>query len=150
MGIDGFSLSNLGMTRNKTSAQLAADAEMTARQSLENEMPDVDGIGKKQNAGRKDPDAAFNGMIPFVPDGEQSEDEEQKEEQVVQAQSNEIDEEEENEDAAKYHFRLNSDNMIEVYDSETKQVVKTISPQEASNVMLNLSSSPGIFVNKKA
>ena len=76
MGIDGFSMSNLGLNRNLTSAQLANEAEMTANQALENQIADVDGVGKKEKAGRKDPDAAFNGTIPFI--GEPKDDDEQE------------------------------------------------------------------------
>ena len=71
MGIDGFSMSNLGMQRNLTSAQLANEVEATAKQALENQIADVDGVGKKEKAGRKDPDAAFNGTIPFIPEEEE-------------------------------------------------------------------------------
>ena len=78
MGIDGFSMSNLGLHRNLTSAQLANEAEDTARQSLENQMADVDGVGKREKVGKKDEDAAFNGMVPFIPaDEQEQEDEEQ-------------------------------------------------------------------------
>ena len=38
MGIDGFSLSNLGLNKNLTSAQLANEAESLARQSSENQI----------------------------------------------------------------------------------------------------------------
>ena len=48
MGIDGFSMSNLGINRNMSSAQLANEAEATAKQALENQMADVDGVGKKE------------------------------------------------------------------------------------------------------
>ena len=125
MGIDGFSMSNLGLNRNLTSAQMANEAEATANQALENQIADVDGIGKKEKAGRKDPDANQG-------------------EQIVLSQDDE-----DNEDGSQYHFKMNSEGMIEVWDSVTNSIAKTISPEDAANTLMNLSKIPGIFVNKE-
>ena len=54
MGLDGFSLSNLGLNKNLTSAQLANEVDATARQSLENQIADVDGVGKREKVGKKE------------------------------------------------------------------------------------------------
>ena len=154
MGIDGFSLANLGLNKNLSSAQLANEAERTARQSLENQIADADGVGKIEKAGRKDPDAAFNGTIPFIPD-DQKENEEDSENQQEESQNNDSQEMlEENDDDvdeeySKYHFRFNKDEMIEIYDSEKNEVIKTISPEDASKALVNLSKIPGLFVNRK-
>lgn len=152
MGIDGFSMSNLGMHRNLTSAQLANEVEATAKQALENQIADVDGVGKKEKAGRKDPDAAFNGMIPFIPD-EKEEDEEQEnssEQQQEQPHQPPKEEPEKDEDhGGQYHFKLNSSGMIEVWDSKTNSVIREISPENAAKTFTNLSQVPGLFVNRK-
>ncbi len=149
MGIDGFSLSNLGLNRNLSSSQLADEAERTARQSLENQIADADGVGKIEKAGRKDPDAAFNGTIPFIPD-DKKENGENNEQEQQQSEQAELDSNEEDyEEYSKYHFRFNKENMIEIYDSEKNEVIKTISPEDASKALLNLSKMPGLFVNKK-
>lgn len=154
MGIDGFSLANLGLNKNLSSAQLANEAERTARQSLENQIADADGVGKIEKAGRKDPDAAFNGTIPFIPD-DQKENEEDSENQQEESQNNEaqqiLDENDDDvdEEYSKYHFRFNKDEMIEIYDAEKNEVIKTISPEDASKALINLSKIPGLFVNRK-
>lgn len=154
MGIDGFSLANLGLNKNLSSAQLANEAERTARQSLENQIADADGVGKIEKAGRKDPDAAFNGTIPFIPD-DQKENEEDSEDKQEESQNSEaqqiLDENDDDvdEEYSKYHFRFNKDEMIEIYDSEKNEVIKTISPEDASKALVNLSKIPGLFVNRK-
>ncbi len=154
MGIDGFSLANLGLNKNLSSAQLANEAERTARQSLENQIADADGVGKIEKAGRKDPDAAFNGTIPFIPDDkkENEEDSENQQEELQNNDSQEMLEENDDdvdEEYSKYHFRFNKDEMIEIYDSEKNEVIKTISPEDASKALVNLSKIPGLFVNRK-
>lgn len=151
MGIDGFSMSNLGLNRNLTSAQLANEAEMTANQALENQIADVDGVGKKEKAGRKDPDAAFNGTIPFIGEPKEKDDEESSNEQEKESPQEQqmSSNDEEDDDGNQYHFKLNNEGLIEVWDSTTDSVVKTISPEDASNTLLHMSKIPGIFVNKE-
>lgn len=149
MGIDGFSMSNLGLNRNLTSAQLAHEVDATAKQALENQMADVDGVGKKEKAGRKDSDAAFNGMIPFIPsDDENREQEDEKEENA--SPNTLVDAvEDDDEEGSQYHFKLNDKGLIEVYNVETNEIIKTISPENAANVMMGISKLPGILVDKE-
>lgn len=40
--------------------------------------------------------------------------------------------------------------MIEIYDSQTGQILRTISPEDAMKVFVNLADVPGVIVNKKA
>lgn len=143
-------MSNLGLQRNMTSAQLANEAEVTARQSLENQIADVDGVGKREKVGKKDEDAAFNGMVPFIPNDENNNESpneggENKNQQPPVDYSALVDDEE----VDKYHFRFNANDMIEIWDTETNQVVKTISPDMARNVIANIEELPGVLVNKK-
>lgn len=150
MGIDGFSMSNLGLNRNLTSAQLAHEVDATAKQALENQIADVDGVGKKEKAGRKDPDAAFNGMIPFIPDDEENNEQKQEnpseETPVIETLAEKSEDESE---GSQYHFKLNEEGLIEIWNSESNEIVKTISPENAANVMMGLSKLPGILVNKE-
>lgn len=148
-------MSNLGLNRNKTSAQLANDAEVTANQAMENQIADVDGVGKKEKAGRKDSDASFNGTIPFI--GDEKEDEEEKEnnenesskQHTSSEENNDLIDEDDEEYEYKYHFKFNEENKIEIWDSETGEVIRTISPEDASKSIADLASVPGIFVNKE-
>lgn len=152
MGIDGFSMSNLGLNRNMTSAQLANEVEATAKQALDNQLADVDGIGKKEKAGRKDPDAAFNGTIPFIGEPkEQEENEEETPEQTAEqiVQNTETPDDEDEEEKALYQFRFNEDGLIEIIHTEKNIVVKTISPDEAVNTIKGLTKIPSVFINKQ-
>lgn len=146
MGIDGFSMSNLGLNRNLTSAQLANEVEATAKQALENQMADVDGVGKKEKAGRKDPDAAFNGRMVLIKDEEQDKEQEQQEEQEPQKQQQKQKKEPTDEDIAKYHFRFNREGMIDICEGD--EVVSTISPEDAARALANMSDFSGALVNK--
>ncbi len=147
MGIDGFSMSNLtGVNRNLSSQQLANEAEATARQAMDNEIADVDGISKKQKAGRKDPDAAFNGRMVLIKDEEQDKEQEQQEEQEPQKQQQKQKKEPTDEDIAKYHFRFNREGMIDICEGD--EIVSTISPEDAARVLANMNDFSGALVNK--
>lgn len=151
MGLDGLSMSNLGLHRNLTSAQLANEADATARQALENQLPDVDGVGKKEKAGKKDPDAAFAGMVPFIADEKHAEesDEELSEEEPNEQSEPPLSDTEVDEEEPRYLFKMGADNFIEVYDTKTKAVVKKLSPEEAANSVHNFSKMPGLFFDKE-
>ncbi len=157
MGIDGFSMSNLGMQRNLTSAQLANEVEATAKQALENQIADVDGVGKKEKAGRKDPDAAFNGTIPFIPEEEEedkeneenSSEENQKQDLPNLTQQEEQDTDTDKDEGGQYHFKINHNGMIEVWNTNTNTIMREISPEDAAKTFVNLSQAPGLFVNRK-
>lgn len=143
MGIDGFSLSNLGLNINKTSSKMASEADWLALQGNENQIKDIEGLSKKQKTAKKDKDSAFNGGY-YLP-----EDIERK--QVYEPEVS-LDKEEEEIDETtfeNYHFRLNHEHMIEVFDSETNEIIRVICPDDAARVLMNVSDVPGIIFNKK-
>lgn len=154
MGLDGFSMSNLGLHRNLTTAQLANEVDVVAKQALENQLPDVDGVGKKEKAGKKDPEAAFNGMVPFIPDEENDEKDEDASEQkekksVDKSVGEELTEDDDVEiEGPQYLFKMSADDMIEVYDKNTGRVIKKLSPEEAASTVHNFTKMPSIFFNK--
>lgn len=156
MGLDGFSMSNLGLHRNLTTAQLANEVDAVAKQTLESQIKDVDGIGKKEKAGKKDPEAAFNGMVPFIPDEdkEDASDENANQQNTetfidksVGDDNSELEEETEIEEP-QFLFKMSSDNMIEIYDKKTGQVIKKITPEEAATTVHNFTKLPSIFFNR--
>ena len=147
MGIDGFSMANLtGVNRNMSSQQMANEADAVARQATENEIADVDGISKKQKAGRKDPDAAFNGRMVLIKDEEQNKEEEQEQEEPPK-KAEKKEKEPSDEDISKYHFRFKSEGMIEICEGD--KVVGTISPEAAARALTNIQDFSGGIVNKK-
>ena len=149
MGIDGFSMSNLGLNRNMTSAQLANEAESLARQSLENQIADADGVGKREKAGKKDEDAAYNGTIPFIPDDKKEAEDENNEEnqQPENSEQNTVDEEEE--EISKYKFCMGQGDMIEIRDSESNEIIKKIPIAQAQKAIGTIDKLPGFLVNRE-
>lgn len=154
MGLDGLSMSNLGLHRNLTTAQLANDSEAVANQALENQIPDADGVGKKEKAGKKDPDAAFAGFVPFIADEEKNQEQNQQEEPSGSSQKEQEAEafnaeDYSDEEEPRYQFKLSADNMIEVYDTKTNAVIKKLSAEEAANSVHSFAKMPSLFFDKE-
>ena len=151
MGIDGFSMSNLGLNRNMTSAQNAHEADFLARQNLENQISDINGVGKREKAGKKDEEAAFNGMMAFVkPDEQEENTEEQADtEEIETPHEHPLYDDTEDYYEEKYHFVYNDNGMIEIWEVETNKLIKTISPESARDVVEQIHCLPSILVNKK-
>ena len=150
MGIDGFSLANLGLNKNLTSAQMANEAEALARQSTENQIADVDGVGKREKAGKKDDEAAYNGMIPFIPDDKKEDEEESETLEEQNISSGECSEDsEDDEDVSKYKFSFGKGDMIEIRDSSTGDLIKKIPIDQAQKAVGTIDKLPGFLVNRQ-
>lgn len=136
MGLDGFSISNLGLHKEFTSAQLASNAEALAKKGTQFSIKNVDSIAEKQKIKEKE-----------------SDDETQKQELTYsegEAYENEEDDEEETEDIKKYSVKLNnSSQLIELIDIENEQIIETISPADLIKLVSKLNSTSGILVNKE-
>lgn len=146
MGIDGFSMANLGLNRNRSSQQLANEADNVARQGTENDIVDMDGVSRKQKVGKKDEDAAFNGHMVLIKDEEQppQEQEEEKEKNSKKKpQKGKIPEDE----ISKFNFHFNKEGMIEICEGD--EVISVISPEDAAKALKNLSEFSGAIINKK-
>ena len=145
MGVDGFSIANTGLNINKTSSAMSSEAEVLARQGNDVQIRDVDGVTKKAKTARKDRDAGYNGMA-YLP-GSSDENAQNSGKNPKNGQQKPADT---NSDVSKYHFRLNKEQMIEIYDVQTGEILRTISPEDAMKVFTNLADTPGVIVNKKA
>ncbi len=136
MGLDGFSMANLGLHKEFTSAQLASNAESLAKKGNEISIKDVEGLAKKQRIERKELD-------------------EDEEESEFLYYENEEEEEEENQNnknkkSKKFDVKLNEDSqMIELIDTENNEIIESISPADLVKLVSKLNSTAGILVNKR-
>ena len=130
-----------------TSAQLSHEAESLARQSLENQIEDIDGVGKREKAGKKDDEAAYNGTIPFIPDNK--EESEENNEQEEQPQENSIQTDIEDEEVSKYKFCIGQGDIIEIRDSESNEIIKKIPISQAQKAIGTIDKLPGFLVNRE-
>ena len=149
MGLDGFSMGNLGLNADLTSAQMANQAEHIARKESEVKIKDVTELADDQGIKRKEKDAddsknqfndGFRKKRKDLP--------ENAKEKAVYAILNETDLE--NKDPKDFSIRINSaTDMVELFNNKNEKILETISAKDLMELMSKLNSASGILVNKK-
>ena len=141
MGLDGFSMANLGLHKEFTSAQLASNAEALAKRGTEHSIKNIDGMDQKQKIERKNSDDESEGFEFSYYDDEEEEstaEDENTDQQASQRQQK------------KYNVKLNNDSqMIELIDTENNSIIETISPSDLIKLVSKLNSASGILINRK-
>lgn len=144
MGLDGFSMGNLGLHKEVTSAQMANQAEQLATRGSEFKIRDISNIGDKKGIERKK-EGSGNNQETFK-DGflnKQGEEENPFLEQMAQ-------EDFEKADPKEFSVRVNPrTEMVELYNNQSNKIIETISAEDLMGLLSKLDSASGILVNKK-
>lgn len=143
MGLDGFSMGNLGLNTEMTSVQMAAQAEQLALKGNEFIIKDVQELAKDGGVKRKEEQA-------------ESEDQSQnqrpnKRKQRNQEGSNYLAEKDlENKDPKEFSVRINPQTeLIELYNVKEGKILETIPPKDLMELISKLDNASGILVNRK-
>lgn len=150
MGMDGLSMSNTGVIKESTSADLAARTEQIVQADPTNDSKQVQTMSTNRRVREKEEDEE-NEKKRREEDA-QSEDEFQ--DGYVESQEftpvEEFDIEELENPNKDFYVKLNAkDDIIELYDSMTDRLIETISGNELRELVKKLNMASGIFVNKK-
>lgn len=136
MGLDGFSMNNLNLHKELTSAQLASNAEALALKG--SSIKTVDNLASKQKTKNKEFEEEDEIPVYFF-----EEDEKEKQQENGKEKKN-------NGDTKKYTVKLNSKTqLIELIDLEKEKIIETISPNDLIKLVSKLSSTSGILVNRR-
>lgn len=130
MGLDGFSMRNLGAYQGTVpSSHLSFDSKQLAKVGKEKQIQDVDELEKWEKINSED-NEEYSGSGGYSEGQDDDEENEQNE--------------------RKFHVKLNPNtNLVELYDIRTNTLIETMTPQELMILIKNLNSASGIFVNKK-
>lgn len=146
MGLDGFSMGNLGLNADLTSAQMANQAEQLANKDFEIKIKDIEELAEQQLIKRKEEKSENN---------KQSKENSKKKEDLNDEQEDEIsglvDETDfENKDPKEFFVRVNQETeMIELFNKKEERILETISATDLMNLISKLDSASGILVNRK-
>lgn len=150
MGLDGFSMSNLGMYNRLTSAQMANEAEMAAMKGGGNDIKDIDALSNKSGIVRKENDYSETGGQAFL-GGDTGEGE--TEEETLPAPDIEFtdDENDPEHSSRRFEMRINEEaNIVELYDNFSETTVYRLSTKDMLQMIRNFDDPAGILVNRKA
>lgn len=155
MGLDGFSISDLRMRKEPTSAQYANTVERHVAEGAEVKIKDVGGMAKDGEIKRKED----NDENPKNKNKKQNQNFEDFFEDTTGQNSADLIDTEKEEDFVDpfkdknirdFAVRINSKTeMIELYNKNDKKVVETITAEELMEVIAKMKSASGILVNKK-
>lgn len=145
MGLDGFSISVLGLNTDMTSAQMANQAEHLAQKGSEFKIKDVDEAAQDQGVKRKNEQEQnqqeFN-------DGFKNEDDEHD---LITSDINSLNEKKiENSNPKDFSVRINPlTDMIELFSNKEERVLETISAKDLMGLISKLNEASGVLVNRK-
>ena len=147
MGMDGLSISNTGIVKEKTSAELASKTEQAMQAVAPNNPKQVQSLSTNQRVRSKDEDEENSKKNKQNNEFNDGLVESEAEELLEEDESDIEDIENPNKD---FYVKLNvKDDIIELYDSTTDRLIETISGSELRELVKKLNMASGIFVNKK-
>lgn len=159
MGLDGFSMGNLGLNATLTSAQMANQAEYLAQKDSEIIIKDVEKLEKEQAVKSKEEEEdeknqQFNDGFKKNEDEDESgqEDEANSDDNVLNEEitSELIERDFASKDPKEFSVRLNQEtDMIELINNKEDKVLETIKAQDLMNMVSKLNGASGILVNRK-
>lgn len=143
MGLDGFSMGNLGLGNEMTSVQMATQAQQLAQKGHEFIIKDVKKMDKDGGVKRKEenaePEEQFN-------DGFKKKQKKQNEDDNNYLAEKDF----ENKDPKEFSVRINPETeMVELYNTKDEKVLQTIPPKDLMELMSKLDNASGILVNRK-
>lgn len=144
MGLEGFSMGNLGLNADITSAQMAVQSELLAQRDAEIKIKDVtemaeDG-GVRSKEEQSENDEQFN-------DGFNEKKEEENKDEVENTFS---EKDFENSNPKEFSVRINqTTEMVELFNNKNNKVVETMDAKDLMGLMSKLDGAAGILVNRK-
>ena len=150
MGLDGFSMANLGLYNRLTSAQMSNEAENLAAQGTENQIKDIDAASKRKGIERKETDFSETGGQAFV-GGDTGEDD--REEDILPKPEIELSDNEDDLEHSpnRFELRINQElNIVELYDKYLPTTLQRLSAKDMMQILKKFDDPAGIMVNKKA
>ena len=147
MGLDGFTMSNIGLHRDLTSAQMASQADELANMDKDVKIEDITSLSTKKGIKRRDGDSdGAGGFVGFGFKGKNPNEEEEDDDET----SNFDEKVFENSNPKEFSVRINSKTeMVELFNNKSKKIVETISAGDLMALISKMDSASGVLVNKK-
>lgn len=159
MGLEGFSMGNLGLNVELTSAQMAAQSEQLARRDSEVMVKKLDESAEDQGVKRKERENEEKQKNKQKKQSDDQDDEiiENEDEKRLNLRNNIITrtnnltvKDLEKEDLKNFSLRMNTrTGLIELFNNQNEKVVESISAEDLMGLMSKLDSAAGVLVNRK-
>lgn len=145
MGIDGFSLRNLGLGQDKMSSNMSIDADFLANREFSEDSDIIDAALGQQKIGRKEDDYGEDKSNQSFSGGESSSEKESEGAEVITP-----DDEEDVEENKRYVVTQNeATNDFELHDTEKEILLDRLSINELKYITDRLDRPSGLLINEK-
>lgn len=146
MGLDGFSMGNLGLNTDMTSAQMANQAEHLANKEFEVKIKDVEQLAEEQLIKRKEEDSEEKQDKEDAKKKEHEQEQEPEDENLSLLNEKDF----ESKDPREFSVRINPrTDMIELFNNKEERILETISATDLMHLISKLDSASGILINRK-
>lgn len=150
MGLDGFSMGNLGLNTDMTSAQMANQAEQLARKESMVKIKDVTEADEEGGVKRKEEDEPDKNQFHDGFKKDEDEEEEENSDKNKESRSLLTDKDFEIKDPKELSVRINSSTeQVELFNKKNERILETISAKDLMEVVSKLDGASGILVNRK-
>lgn len=141
MGLDGFSMGNIGLPQKRTSAQMASESEKIALKGANRDIKDVEELESKRKSKRKSFDEENEEPVYYFEKDENEDEDDDYDDGEMPTFSK---------SPKSYTVRLNNKTqLIELVDLDSGTIIETITPTDLVKLVSKLSSTSGILVNRK-
>lgn len=143
MGLDGFSMGNLGLNTEMTSVQMATQADQLAQKGNEFIIKDVQEAAKdggvKRKKEKEESEEQFEDGLPGHKNSKGKED-----------KNNFTEKNFESSDPKEFSVRLNPQTeLVELYNNKEETVLETIPPKDLMELIKKMNGASGILINRK-
>lgn len=146
MGLDGFSMGNLGLNADMTSAQMANQAEQLAKKESQFKIKDVESSDEGQGIKRKEEQDEDKNEFQ---DGFKNKEESEKQEDKFKS-GGLTEKDLEDQDLKEFSVRVNQQTeLVELFNNKNDKVFETISATELVQLVSKLDGVSGVLVNRK-
>jgi hypothetical protein len=146
MGLDGFSMGNLGLSPEMTSAQMANQAEQIARKESEVKIKDVVKSAEDQEIKRKEKEKEEKNQFDdgFKKNKEDTQENENENQNVLSEKSFE------NKNPKEFSIRINPQtDLVELFNNKNNKVLETMSANDLMYLISKMDSASGVLFNRK-
>lgn len=147
MGLDGFTMANLGLYNRLTSAQMSNEVETSILRGSENQIKDIDSMSRKKGIERRENDFSETGGQAFL-GGETGEEDEISD--LPEPEHQITDEEDPEHSPNRFEMRLvDGADVVELYDNYLDVTVQRLSVKDMLHMIKKFDDPAGVLVNRK-
>lgn len=145
MGLDGFSMANLGLNSDLTSAQMANQVEKLAQKGTEFKIKDVSELAQEGGVKRREEQQeGKNNFNKGSKEKKKNDDDKNLKQDVLSEKDFE------NKDPREFSVRINPDTeLVELFNNKNEKILETITPTDLMSLISKLDNASGILVNRK-